>query len=590
MTVERLDRKQRTVAALDAMVALGESIGLVSLARDIREIRLPKFNEERLSMVVLGEFNHGKSTFLNAILGHSLLPVGATPTTGALCQLQYGDEFSAEAIFLSGNRQPIALSGLDGWLRGHAPIPAGESLDRVVVHTPSAFLQDRLTVVDTPGVNDLSLQRADITDGYVPRADAIVFLLDATQVLTSSERAFLSQHGLRAYRHRLVFAVTKSDLLDEVEQIEVETFARRELATLIPEPTLFFISAKRALAGDRVGSGLDALSQHLQHLFTSGRQQLLLDNALDDAERISRFLRQGLSMRKASLGLSREALLARRRKAEGELDEGRRALERAATTLRDETGVLKARVRQNVDTIVQQLCSQLPGDLQRADAIDIERHLGPFLEDTFRAFIEYETELLGEGLHSTAENVISAASEKLDETARAVVEAMGHARDALPIEAPTLGAEASVFALGALGTTALLFVSTLMGGVVALATPAVAAIARARAAEKARGEAIEKVPGWIRSLGGEIEPRLLSVIDDFASRMSAFIDEAGAALARGIAEVLDRALADLDAGKSTDATNAQILELQTRLRQVEESLIEIRQSRDNREAPAYWPT
>ncbi len=580
MTSELLDRKERTVAALDALCAIGESIGLVSMARDIRDIRLPKFKEERLSMVVLGEFNHGKSTFLNAILGQSLLPVGATPTTGAICQLQYGDEFSAEAIFGSGIRQPISLSGLDGWLRGHAPIPAGEVLDRVVVHTPSAFLKDRLTVVDTPGVNDLSLQRADITDGYVPRADAIVFLLDATQVLTASERAFLSQHGLRVYRHRLVFVIAKSDLLDENEHREVETFARQELGALIPEPTLFFVSAKRALAGDRAGSGLDALTAHLRHLLTAQRQQLLLDNALEDAERISRFLRQGLSMRKASLGLSREALLARRKKAEGELDEGRRALDRAANTLRDETGVLKARVRENVSRVVQQLCTQLPGDLQRADAIDIEHYLGPFLEDTFRTFIEYETEQLGQGLQSTAENVIAAASEKLDETARAVVEAMGHARDALPIEAPSLGAEASVFALGALGTTALLFVSTLMGGVVALATPAVAAIARARAAEKARGEAIEKVPGWIRSLGAEIEPRLLSVIDDFTNRMSAFIDEAGAALARGIAEVLDRTIADLGTGKSTEGINAQMLELQTRLRQVEESLIEIRQSRE----------
>ena len=111
---------QRAItAALADLAELGEAIGLVSIARDIREVRLPKLQEERLSIVVLGEFNHGKSTFLNALLGQPLLPVGATPTTGALCQLQQGDAFAAEAVFSSGQRQPVPQAELDGWHSAH---------------------------------------------------------------------------------------------------------------------------------------------------------------------------------------------------------------------------------------------------------------------------------------------------------------------------------------------------------------------------------------------------------------------------------------------------------------------------------------
>ena len=54
---------------------------------------------------------------------------------------------------------------------------------------PAPFLKNGVTVVDTPGVNDINEQRADITYGYIPRADAAVFLLDASQILTAVRAA-----------------------------------------------------------------------------------------------------------------------------------------------------------------------------------------------------------------------------------------------------------------------------------------------------------------------------------------------------------------------------------------------------------------
>jgi predicted GTPase len=84
---------------------------------------------------------------------------------------------------------------------------------RVELEYPAEILRDRVTLVDTPGVNDLNLQRAEITYGYVPRADAVVFLLDAGQILKESERRFLRDRLLGAGRDRIVFAINKADLL-----------------------------------------------------------------------------------------------------------------------------------------------------------------------------------------------------------------------------------------------------------------------------------------------------------------------------------------------------------------------------------------
>src|SRR5690242_12424820 len=93
------ERKAAIRQVLLDLAEVAERAGLSSAARDVRATRLPKLDEERFSVVVLGEFNHGKSTFINALLGQALLPVGITPTTAVLSQIRHGDGVKAEAVY-----------------------------------------------------------------------------------------------------------------------------------------------------------------------------------------------------------------------------------------------------------------------------------------------------------------------------------------------------------------------------------------------------------------------------------------------------------------------------------------------------------
>ena len=78
--IASLDEKKTAIrAVLTDLAAAAETAGLPWIARDVRDTRLPKLDDERFSVVVLGEFNHGKSTFINALLGSPLLPTGITP-------------------------------------------------------------------------------------------------------------------------------------------------------------------------------------------------------------------------------------------------------------------------------------------------------------------------------------------------------------------------------------------------------------------------------------------------------------------------------------------------------------------------------
>jgi ribosome biogenesis GTPase A len=579
-------RKAAIRTVLGRLATTADAAGLPSTARDIREQRLPKLDSERLSLVVLGEFNHGKSTLINALLGQDLLPVGVTPTTAVLSQVSWGEATRAEAVFESGQRKAIDPARLGDWLTvaAEAATRAGsDRLDQVAITCPAPILRDGVTIVDTPGVNDINEQRADITYGYIPRADAVLFLLDATQILSASERQFLEERILRTSRDRLVFVVAKADLLDEAELAEAIAFARQHLAGIVPEPVVLPVSAKSARRGAG-GAGIDALGKHLEASLGASRRRLLLDHALADAGRASAFVRQSLGMRRRSLELPLPELTERVARAEARLSSGKRALDEAQTTIRAETAALKARVRQDLAAFTERFSAALPAEIDAVAAgQDVQRYLGGFIQDTWKRWIEREAAMMARELEALAERVIEVANENAAEVTRAVADELG-AKDgpapALRISVDTFKYDASVFAIGALGTTVFLFVNTLAGGLLALAAPIAAMLLTGRISAEIKAEARQRAPESVRKVAGVVGPRLDEIVDAFAGRLDAFIAEAGSALARGIAEVLDRALRERRAQAETATTGDEARAIDAalgELKVIDEQLAELRQ-------------
>jgi small GTP-binding protein len=579
------DRKAAITSLLVRIAEVADGAGLKSTARDIREVRIPKLQDERFTLVVLGEFNHGKSTFINALLGETLLPVGITPTTAALAHISHSETPRAEAVFDGGERRPIDYARLGDWLtvEGRQAKSNGEQqpLAHVEIFHPAGFLRDNVTIVDTPGVNDINEQRADITYGYVPRADAAVFLLDATQILSQSERQFLEERILRSSRERLVFVVAKADLLDEAELEQALTFARTHLSALVPAAPIFPVSAKRALAGDRAASRMDPLLSHLRLTLGTERRRIIFDHALGDAGRLTGFVRQSLGMRRRSLELPLDELTQRVGRAQQRLTEGRRALDDAAETITAETAGLKARVRQDLAAFTEELAGVLPGEIDKVAGGDVQKYLGAFLQDTWKAWLESEGEMISAELERLAERVIEVANERVEGLTRGVSEDLGFGDGRFPLKVDTFKYDASVFAIGALGTTVFFFVNALAGGLLTLAAPIVAFILKGRVSQEIKGEAKQRAPEAVRQVAATVGPKLDEIVDDFAGRLKEFVGEAGAALARGISEVLDRALAErhqlVDAAAASSEGMA-IDRALAELKAIDERVVEIRQA------------
>ena len=184
--------------------------------------------DEAFLLVVVGEFNAGKSSFVNALLGSSVLPEGVTPTTDRIYVLVHGEEPGA----LEPTRDPFVS-------RLTHPLPNLEGV----------------ALVDTPGTNAIVRQHQALTEGFLPRADLVLFLTSADRPFTESERQFLSLAA--RWGRSVVMVVNKADLLETPEQAEqvrafVETGARGVLGL---NPPVFLVSARREQRGGDAGFG-----------------------------------------------------------------------------------------------------------------------------------------------------------------------------------------------------------------------------------------------------------------------------------------------------------------------------------------------
>jgi len=214
--------------------------------------------DELFLLVIVGEFNSGKSAFINALVGSKVAEEGVTPTTAQINILQYGETPGRES------REPSLL----------------------VVTAPIPLLRD-LHIVDTPGTNAIIREHERITAEFVPRSDLVLFVTSADRPFTETERAFLEQ--IRGWGKKVVVVINKIDILDGAPQIEeVTNFVASSAHRLLGfSPDVFPVSARlalRAKQGDPSvwqASRFEALERYIEStLDAPGRVQLKLLNPL----------------------------------------------------------------------------------------------------------------------------------------------------------------------------------------------------------------------------------------------------------------------------------------------------------------------
>lgn len=230
----------------------GSKDDLSTLKRSIQQI------DDFFLLVIVGEFNAGKSSFINALLGAKVLKEGVTPTTTKINIIRYGKEHTEQVI----------------------------DANTLLIKEPAELLTE-ISIVDTPGTNAIIREHEKITTQFIPRSDLVLFITSTDRPLSESERSFLE--SIRDWGKKLVVIINKIDVIDNAEEIEqIQTFVGDNIKSLLGIQTeIFPISAKKALNA-KLGepklwqeSRFEAVENHIRTILDEeGRIKLKLQNPL----------------------------------------------------------------------------------------------------------------------------------------------------------------------------------------------------------------------------------------------------------------------------------------------------------------------
>jgi small GTP-binding protein len=232
----RLDALARAVADLDSVAAVAELA-----AERARPVRL----------AIVGEFNAGKSTFINALIGADIAPTGVLPTTATLHHLRWAPDPIARIVFRPDHEpreRIVPLPDLRATLGSLDAETLARDVARVELQMPLPFLV-RVEILDTPGFNAPDARHTAVARSAFEEADVALWLLDASQPLKQSERQVLEES--KAARLPVQMLVNKADRLKPDDLARVMTTVDEALAeTGLPSwaPPLA-LSARKALAG-----------------------------------------------------------------------------------------------------------------------------------------------------------------------------------------------------------------------------------------------------------------------------------------------------------------------------------------------------
>lgn len=227
-----------------------------------------------LTIAVMGEFSSGKSTFVNALLGEPIAPMGVLPTTTTINLFRRGPTGGARIYYRDDRIATLSRQDIHDFLHGLDDVEASR-IRHVEIERTGPRMGDA-AVVDTPGLNALDAFHERVAREFIDEADAVIWVFSATRGSTASEAGMLA--GLRADGRQVLGVLNKVDTLDPDEQRELADYLREQLGEVLVDivpacsTKALAVRSGEALAGE--GDPFAAIEEALEGHFLRRAREL----------------------------------------------------------------------------------------------------------------------------------------------------------------------------------------------------------------------------------------------------------------------------------------------------------------------------
>ncbi len=290
-------RSENIAQTVDSVQALAAELGRDDLGRRL-SVAAARVRRPATIICVVGEFKQGKSSLINALLDQVVCPVDDDIATSALTLLRYGPELRAAVRRRADDGvvvEEIEPSTLDDWVSERGNPDNVKCVERVDISLPHQLLANGLAIVDTPGMGGLGDHGA-ATLAFLPFADGLVFVTDASAEMSAPEAEFLDR--ATELCPNVVFVLSKTDLYPAWRQIaSIDESHRRDSARpILPvSSSLFGTETEPGDATLAEASGIPGLLAALDEWVVGPAKSIAAERAavetsgvLDQLERLLR--------------------------------------------------------------------------------------------------------------------------------------------------------------------------------------------------------------------------------------------------------------------------------------------------------------
>lgn len=358
-----------------------------------------KVNSDTFRIQIIGTFKNGKSTFINALLGEDILPARVLPCTAVINEIKYGESKKAILNFRNPLPNPL-LEGIPEETLNHmkshkmtnvppmeidydkisdyVTIPIDGAPEEISLKSPylsvelfytSDFLKEGVEIIDSPGLNE-NEERTTVTLEYLDKADAIIFLLDATKLCAKDEIDTIDRILVPKGFDDMFFIVNRIDLISRVDEIsDIKRFAEKNVQAYTKN-SIFYLSSLNALDGkiqkDEAklrSSGLLEFEANLSEFLIKEKGRIKLIKSLKELKGIltTEALYKAIPSQRQQLSTDRQELECKYEEIKPQLDASESQKKLLKTTLELKVQNTEDKIKRAINEQFLNIANLVPG-------------------------------------------------------------------------------------------------------------------------------------------------------------------------------------------------------------------------------------